>query len=66
MARASSVVMVSDADFPLELSAVAPQPGLAAVRSSVGWGDWPVATVYSAEGLPLMTWNRELNGGGAL
>lgn len=58
--------LTGDADFPLELSAVAPQPGLAAVRTSFGWGDWPVATVYSAEGLPLMTWNRELNGGGAL
>ena len=43
------------------LSAVVPGAGLAAVATRFGWGDWPVATVYSAEGLPLRTWMKSLN-----
>ena len=46
------------------LSVLAPQPGLAAVATRNGFGDWPVTTVYSAEGLPLMTWQKPINGGG--
>jgi len=44
------------------LTAVAPQPGLAVVATRFGWADWPVVTVYTAEGLPVQTWNKPLNG----
>lgn len=44
------------------LTAAAPQPGLAVVATRFGWADWPVVTVYSAEGLPVQTWLKMLNG----
>jgi len=56
----ASATLSADA-MGVVLTAVVPQPGLAAVRTAFGWGDWPVATVYSAEGFPLLTWNRDLN-----
>jgi hypothetical protein len=43
------------------LTAVAPGAGLAAVATRNGFSDWPVVTVYSRDGLPLMTWSRPLN-----
>lgn len=46
------------------LSVVVPRSGLSAVATSFGWSDWPVVTVYSAEGFPLLTWNKVINEGG--
>ena len=43
------------------LTAVVPQPGLAAVATRNGWSDWPVVTVYSAEGFPVMPWLSPIN-----
>ena len=43
------------------LSAAVPGAGLAAVATRNGWSDWPVVTVYSAEGLPLSPWLRPVS-----
>ena len=43
------------------LSVTVSEPGLACVATQFGQGDWPVTTVYSAEGFPLLTWQRTLN-----
>ena len=45
----------------LVLAAAVPGRGLAAVATRNGWSDWPVVTVYSAEGLPLMPWLRPVS-----
>lgn len=59
----ASVALSADGQRVI-LSVVAPQPGLAAVATRFGWSDWPVVTVYSVDGnLPLMTWNKPINGG---
>jgi hypothetical protein len=57
----ASVALTADARGVV-LTAVAGAPGLAAVATRNGWSDWPVVTVYSQGGLPLLTWNRPLNG----
>ena len=54
-------VAVAEGGLGVVLSAVAPGRGLAAVATRNGFGDWPVVTVYSRDGLPLMTWSRPLN-----
>lgn len=56
----ASVALTPGADGVV-LSAVIPQTGLAAVATRNGWSDWPVVTVYSVGGLPLLTWNRPIN-----
>ena len=56
----ASVALTPAADGVV-LSAAIPQTGLAAVATRNGWSDWPVVTVYSAGGLPLLTWNRPIN-----
>ena len=45
----------------LVLRATGPGRGLAAVATRNGWSDWPVVTVYSAEGLPLSPWLRSVS-----
>ena len=56
----ASVALTADGRG-LVLSANVPGRGLAAVATRNSWSDWPVATVYSAEGLPLMPWLRPVS-----
>jgi len=56
----ASVALTPDARGVV-LSVAAPGRGLAAVATRNGFSDWPVVTVYSAEGLPLQPWSRPLN-----
>ena len=53
-------VTVTEDGMGVVLTAVVGAPGLAAVATRNGWGDWPVVTVYG-NGLPLATWNKPLN-----
>jgi len=57
----ASVALTEDAQG-IVLTAAVPR-GLAAVATRNGWSDWPVVTVYSAEGLPLAPWLRPVNAG---
>ena len=57
----ASVALTPDAQG-IVLQAVAPHAGLSAVATRFGFADWPVATVYSIEGLPLMTWSKLIFG----
>lgn len=56
----ASVALTEDGQGVV-LSAAVPGPGLAAVATRAMWSDWPVVTVYSAEGLPLLPWLRQVN-----
>lgn len=57
----ATAALTGDAQGVL-LSAVVPGgSGVAVVATRNGWADWPVVTVYSAEGLPLAPWLRQLN-----
>lgn len=57
----ASVALTADAQGVV-LSAAVPR-GLSAVATRNGWSDWPVVTIYSAEGLPLAPWLRPVNAG---
>ena len=57
----ASVALQEGGGAGIVLTAVAPGAGLAAVATRNGFSDWPVVTVYSRDGLPLMTWSRPLN-----
>ena len=45
----------------LVLRVIVPGRGLAAVATRNGFSDWPVVTVYDANGLPLAPWWRGVN-----
>ena len=56
----ASVTLTADRQG-IVLTAVVPQPGLACVATRFGQNDWPVVTVYSSEGFPLIPWLRTLS-----
>jgi hypothetical protein len=56
----ASVEITSDG-FGILLSILVPQKGLAAIATRAMWSDWPVVTIYSVNGLPLLPWLRLIN-----
>jgi hypothetical protein len=55
----ASVAVGSDG-ATLVLTVTVPRPGLAAAATRNGYSDWPVTTVYTHEGLPVMPWLKPL------
>lgn len=55
----ASVALTADKQGVV-LTAVVPK-GLAAVATRNGFSDWPIVTIYSAEGLPLAPWLKPVN-----
>ena len=55
----ASVALTPDARGVV-LSAVVPR-GLSAVATRNGFSDWPVVTIYDANGLPLAPWLRPVS-----
>lgn len=44
----------------LVLHVQAPGPGLVAVATRNGWSDWPVTTVYTVDGQPVLPWKKSV------
>ena len=56
----NATALVGAGGETLVLSVTVPKPGLAAVATRNGYSDWPVTTVYTTDGLPVLTWMRPL------
>ena len=53
-------VMIGDDGHSIVLTAVV-GVGRSAIATRFGWNSWPVVTVYSTSGIPLVPWKRPIN-----